>query len=382
MRRIIVIAVSLALPACAGMPSSGPSASQIKAASVSHSATASYEIVDITPAIAETLGRSVKRSSTGDFASMSGNPPRGIGIGDTLAITLYESSTGGLFSVQADEGSSGMPHVTLPPQIVDRAGMISVPYAGSIKVIGLSPRQVQAKIVSRLSGRAIEPQAIVSVVANESRLVTVTGDVEKAGRVPLNTGSERLMDAIAVAGGARGRPDDSYVRLTRGTRSREMLLSKIAKSPQNNVQLQPADQIFVYQNPQKFVALGASTVNSEVNFASDNLSLSEAMGRAGGLDDKRADPAGIFVFRYENAETFRRIGGNIAGGEGEVPLVYRLDLRNPDGFLSAQRFPIKNNDVVYFANSPSTELAKFLGLIGSGVGTAAAGTVTVVRVAQ
>ncbi len=382
MRLLVVCSLVLMLPGCAGLPSSGPTASQITAASVSRSATASYEVVDITPEIAEVVGRSVKRVATGDFSKLAVTPAHGIGVGDTLAVTLYESSPGGLIAAQANDAATGIPHITLPPQIVDRAGMISVPYAGSIKVAGLTPRQVQARIVSRLSARAIEPQAIVSVTANESRLVTVTGDVEKAARVPLNTGSERLMDAIALAGGARGRPDDSFVRLTRGARSQEMLLSKLANSPRNNVPLQPGDQIFMYQNPQKYVALGASMTNSEVNFASDNLTLSEAMGRAGGLDDKRSDPAGVFVFRYESADVYRRIGGNIPAGDGEVPLVYRLDLKKPDSFLAAQRFPIKNKDVVYFANSPSTELSKFLGLLGSGVGTAATGTITVVRVAQ
>lgn len=380
MRRIAFCALILALPGCGSMPSSGPTATQIKAASVSQRATASYEVVDITPAVAETVGRSVKRTAAGDFSKLSIKPANGIGVGDTIAVTLYESASGGLLGGQAEKGDAGMPQVQLPPQIVDRSGTISVPYAGSIKVIGLTPRQVQSRIVSRLSARAIEPQAIVSVVANESRLVTVTGDVEKAGRVPLNTGSERLMDAIAVAGGAKGRPDDSYVRISRGTRSQEMLLSRLARSPESNVRLQPGDQIFVYQNPQKYVALGASMTNSEVPFASDNLTLAEAIGRAGGLDDRRADPAGVFIFRYEDAGVYRRIGGDIGAGEGEVPLVYRLNLKQPDSFLAAQRFPIKNKDVVYFANSPSTELGKFLGLLGSGVGVAGTGTVTVVRV--
>lgn len=380
MRRTIACALVLALPACGSMPSSGPTATQIKAASVSQKATASYEVVDITPAVAEVVGSSVKRGAAGDFSRLAIKPAKGIGVGDTLAITLYESAPGGLLGSQAEAGAAGMPQVQLPPQIVDPAGSISVPYAGSIKVIGLTPRQVQSRIVSKLSARAIEPQAIVTVVANESRLVTVTGDVEKAGRVPLNTGSERVMDAIAVAGGAKGRPDDSYVRLMRGSRAQEMLMSRLARSPENNVRLQPGDQIFVYQNPQKYVALGASMTNSEVPFASDNLTLAEAIGRAGGLDDRRADPAGVFIFRYEDAGVYRRIGGDIGPGDGEVPLVYRLNLKQPDSFLAAQRFPIKNKDVVYFANSPSTDLGKFLGLLGAGVGVAGTGTVTVVRV--
>jgi polysaccharide biosynthesis/export protein len=379
---VVAMSTAFLLTACASMPSSGPTLNQIAAASSSKSSKTRYDIVEITPAVANLVRKSVARASSGRFSKLALQPAQGIGVGDTLEVTLYESSSGGLFAPRTETDAGGMPHVKLPPQIVDRFGMISVPYAGSIKVAGRSPRQVQATIVKRLSSRALEPQAIVSVIANESRLVTVTGDVEKAGRIPLNIGSERLLDSLALAGGARGRPDDSYVKLTRGTYSQEMLLSELANSPHNNVQLQPGDQIFVYQNPQRFVALGASINNSEVSFASNNLTLSEAIGRAGGLDDRRSDPAGVFVFRYEARDVYQQLFNSKATQGEEYPVVYQLDLQKPDSLLAAQRFPIKNKDVVYFANSPSTELSKFLALIGSGLGVAGSGSATIIKVAK
>lgn len=376
------VSIALVVSACSSMPSSGPTLSQITAAYQSESSESNFEIVEITPAVSKIVSQSIAKTTAGQFSRLVGSPTRGIGVGDTLVITIYEASNGGLFAPSAEPGAGGMPQLTLPPQVVDRSGMVSVPYAGSIKVSGRTPQQVQATIVKRLASRALEPQAIVSMVANESRLVTVTGDVEKSGRYPLNIGSERLLDALALAGSTKGRPDESYVKLTRGKHSEEMLLSELARSPKNNVALQPGDQIFIYQNPQKFVALGANITNSEISFSSDSLTLSEAIGRAGGLDDRRSDPAGVFVFRYEIREVYKRVISSRSGGNNDYPIVYKLDLRKPDGFLAAQRFPIRNKDIVYFANSPSTELSKFLALLGSGFGVVGQGSATVVRATQ
>ena len=382
MRKFLMVMSICAAPGCSELPASGPSTRQVISAASAETAQHGipYRIVEITPSVAEMLGQSLSRSSSGKFSSLPVRPARGIGVGDTLTISLYESHSGGLLSAKTEGDQNGAPRLTLPPQIVDNTGKITVPYAGAIVVTGLTPQQTQAIIVRRLSSRAIEPQAIVSVTGNESRLVSVTGDVERAGRVPLNTGNERLLDAIAMSGGAKGRQDDGYVKLTRGRQSQEMRLSLLIEHPEENVQLQPGDQISIYQNPQKFVAMGASNASAEINFASDNFSLSEAIGRAGGMDDRRSDPAGLFVFRYESDEVYRDLFG-VSDGKNAGAVVYRLDLHNPASLLAAQRFPMKNKDVVYFANSPSTELGKFLNLVGLGVAVTNGSAVAVARVA-
>lgn len=377
----VLTTLSVVLSACAELPSSGPTAKQIISASAPADEPSQYEVIDINVEVAEILRKSVRRASGSGFSELPLSPARGIGIGDSLSVTVFESSSGGLFSAksQSDGTANGTPNVVFPPQTVDRTGTITVPYAGNISVVGLSPQQVQKKIESRLSKRAIEPQAIVTIVGNESRLVTVSGDVTKGGRVPLNTGNERLLDALALAGGPKGTAQDTYIKLTRGKSSGDMLLERLINSPQENVPLQPRDQIFVYSKPQKFVALGANLTNAEVKFESASLTLAEALGRAGGLNDERADPAGVFVFRYESVDVYHSIGGRAATGDREIPIVYRLDLKSPGGFLAAQRFPIIDKDVVYFANSPSTELSKFFLLIGRGFTASYGGVSTVTK---
>jgi polysaccharide export outer membrane protein len=53
--------------------------------------------------------------------------------------------------------------------------------------------------------------------------------------------------------------------------------------------------------------------------------------------------------------------------EGKVPVVYRVDLKDPRAFLVAQNFPMKNKDVVYVANAPAAELQKFLNILTSSI---------------
>ena len=97
------------------------------------------------------------------------------------------------------------------------------------------------------------------------------------------------------------------------------------------------------------------------------MSLAEALAKAGGLQDFRSDPAGVFLFRYENpavVAALDRKPSEIAP-DGRVPLVYRLDLSDAKAYFAAERFPIEDKDILYAANADMTELEKFLGLINS-----------------
>jgi polysaccharide export outer membrane protein len=51
--------------------------------------------------------------------------------------------------------------------------------------------------------------------------------------------------------------------------------------------------------------------------------------------------------------------------EGKVPVVYKLDLKDPASFFVAQGFPIRDKDVVYVANAPAAELQKFLNMVST-----------------
>jgi polysaccharide biosynthesis/export protein len=104
------------------------------------------------------------------------------------------------------------------------------------------------------------------------------------------------------------------------------------------------------------------------------ISAEEAIAKAGGLQDQRADPAGVFVFRYEPANIVDQLAPNRAnGGTNPVPVVYHLDMSRTGSYFLARRFDIHNKDIVYAANAEFNEVQKFLNLLGSVLSPAATG---------
>src|SRR4029079_7198057 len=91
--------------------------------------------------------------------------------GDVLTVPIFEPGSGGLF-IPAEAGVRPGNFVTIPSQAVDNNGNISVPYAGNIRANGRTKSQLQEAIVDALKNRAIEPQVVVSVVTQQTSLVT------------------------------------------------------------------------------------------------------------------------------------------------------------------------------------------------------------------
>jgi polysaccharide export outer membrane protein len=66
--------------------------------------------------------------------------------------------------------------------------------------------------------------------------------------------------------------------------------------------------------PYSFTALGATGANAEIAFEATGITLAQALGRAGGLQDQRADVRGAFLFRLEDPRALDfRCGGRSAG---------------------------------------------------------------------
>lgn len=108
---------------------------------------------------------------------------------------------------------------SIPQQMVGEEGTITLPFVGALQVRGLTPQQVGREIVRRLAGRAHSPQAVVRVVQNDSRAVTVLGEVVSNRRMPLTA---RRAPARCAGGGQRpapaGRQDHDPARPQRADR--------------------------------------------------------------------------------------------------------------------------------------------------------------------
>lgn len=352
----------------AWLPSSGPSAAQVADL---EKIDAPILVIEVTDAVARRVTAAQKLGTFADTLSTGGAPAYVVGAGDVLEVSIWEAPPAALFGAIALDPRAGAATIratTLPEQIVNTEGVINVPFAGTVPVAGKSPQQIEADLVHRLSGKANQPQVLVRVIRNASSNVTVVGDVATSTRMPLTARGERLLDAIAAAGGVRQPVGKITIQLSRAGKVLSMPLDSIIQDPNQNVYLQPSDVVTALFQPLSFTVLGATGKNEEVNFEAQGISLAQALARSGGVQDIRGDAQGVFVFRFEEAGVMKGWSMPLPlTPEGKVPVVYRVDLKDPRSFLVAQGFPMKNKDVVYVANAPGAELQKFLNILTSSI---------------
>ncbi|MCK8783244.1 polysaccharide export protein [Roseomonas sp. NAR14] len=295
-----------------------------------------------------------------------------IGIGDSLLITIFESARGGLF-LSPTGGSMGQGNsVALPVQQVDRSGNVSVPFiAGTVRAAGRTPVEIQRDIESRLANRALEPQVVVTIADKRADPVSVVGDVVTSTRFSLDPSGERLLTALARAGGQKGAAYETIVTLQRRGQTERALLSEIAADPTQNIPLRPGDTIFIATTPRYFSVLGANGQSASLSqltrrfpFDATRMTMAEAVAKAGGLQDDRADPTAVFLFRMESRTTLANMGIQPpADAEERVPTIYAVDYTLADGFFLSNAFPIREQDIIFISVAPAVEFNKFLELV-------------------
>lgn len=371
-RGMLLLCVSL-LTACSSLPTSGPSTRNVVALG-QQPATAEVpevELIDVNGAVAQSLYQAQVNQSfaqLGDGTSSIG----AINIGDVLDITIWEAPPAVLFGgALSSTGSGNAQQTKLPEQMVSSSGTISVPFIGDVSVLGKTPVQVQNIIKGRLKKMANQPQVMVRMVQNNAANVSVI----RAGnsvRMPLTAAGERVLDAVAAVGGSTANVQDTNVQLTRGNVVRTIALEDLVAHPRQNILLRRGDVVTMITNPSTFTSMGAVGHTQQIGFSVKGLSLAEAVGRMGGLQDYRADARGVFVFRYaplselppEKQSKWAERG---YGDRAEIPVVYRLNLADANSMFWMQRFPVKDKDVVYVSNAPMAEVRKFLSFVFSPV---------------
>ena len=377
---IVWLALVCVLAGCSTLPGDGPNADDVVRQSKTNgdgTGLSRYEIVDIDAATVSVLRRREPDGFSAHFGDYRPSADLRIGLGDYVAVTIWEAGANGLFSapLTTDRFSTGAKSATIPEQAVNRDGTITVPYAGRIAVAGRTTEDVQVEIERALEGKAIQPQVLVNVVRPISNTVTVTGEVASGARIPLTAKGDRILDVVASAGGVRAPVNETMVRLSRGNTTVTVPMVRVVGKPRENVYLRPGDVLTLVRDPQSFLAYGATQVSQKIGFEADSISLSEAIAKVGGLADYRADPAGVFLFRYEPPAIARALRPDSPLlANGWVPVVYRLNMRDPASLFVAQSFPIFNKDVLFVSNAPLIDAQKafqIFNLVAAPVGTGA-----------
>ena len=120
-----------------------------------------------------------------------------IGSGDFITVSIFELINVGVTDTQNRE--------------IDETGNIRLPVVGKVKASGLSPSQLEERIIDILDQKGIMKDATVSVVVQQSRqnLYSIIGAPEigntRFGTYLIPQPNFRLLEAIALAGGVNGR---------------------------------------------------------------------------------------------------------------------------------------------------------------------------------
>lgn len=348
------------LSACATLPASGPTARDIQRGAA-RTKPAMFQIVDITGSVAGDIEQRAKLADEAQptLANLSREGWNDVvGLGDVLSVGIYEVGVS-LFGTGGgrDLGQAYDPSArgeAFPTIVVDRNGDITLPYVGRLHVAGRTTAEIQDMIVRGLRGQSQSPQALVAIKLNVSNTVFVGGDVRRPGRFDLSLQRERLLDAVALSGGASYSSEDTIVRFNRGNQTLEERLGRIRAGAPDDLVLVPGDRVELIKRPRSFVILGATGRVSQVPFETGDVSLAEAVARAGGPQDAQADPSAIFLFRYDPS---RPTDG------ATKPTIYRLNMMEPASYFLSQRFPVRDKDVIYIANAAANRPAKLVSII-------------------
>lgn len=347
--------LGLTLSGCATLPISGPTAGRIANDAKSEKNTLGFKITEFTPASLADESAPVPTASLGELAVGSVSQPVNIiRAGDSLTISIFEvgfSLFGGAMPLDArvENATANAQRVGIR---VDDQGRISLPYIGTLGVSGLTPEQLERAIEGRLLGLSQSPQAMVAIADSIANSVYVSGTIARPGRVPLTSARERVLDLVALAGGPTTDVDNVELRLVRNGRSAETRLGALRAEAADNIELAPGDRIELANKPRTFTVFGASDRVSQIPFGAGDVTLADALARAGGPSDNRADPKGVFLFRF-----VRRPDNS------EEPVIYRINLMTPESYFLAQRFAMQDKDLLYFSNSPSNLPTKFISVL-------------------
>lgn len=274
------------------------------------------------------------------------SPQATLAVGDTVRVKVFEKYEGGLYpTLRAGGGDLGA-------RRIDETGTVRVPYAGDVRVAGLTVPQAEKRILAQLSGKTQEPEVVVELVGDRSYTIMISGDIKNPGRISTLDGVNTVMEAINRAGGPMASATQPASQLEVIVRRGGGVIMRAQYTEVLNgkdIQIAPGDEIVLRPNALTYTVLGAVMKASNVDIERRDISLLEALGSVGGLMDARANKTGVYVFRL----------GDVADPTNRAK-IFRLDFMQPVSMFVAQQFNVRPKDVIYVTNAPLYEYDKML----------------------
>lgn len=344
---IVLCCLSLMVSGCAALPSDGPATSSIVRRDTSGDTRT--HIIDITTDNAGVISPAPTHLGLKSLETPVTENALLIGAGDVVTLSFTGAEDMGGSSSVAPKSVSPMAPIK---EEVSPDGTISVPFSGRAYIAGLSGTAASRRVSRAMSSVTTALDVTVAVSKHNHNIVYVSGDVRKPGGIVLGPVPARVGDIIGEAGGVVRDIHDASAAYTvtvlREGQAAQADLSTVMGGL-DDILLQGGDRVRVSLNASHYNVLGATGKVAEFPFNASNLSLMTALARAGGLADGRANPKGVFVFRQKSDGRF----------------IYHFDMTNPSTFFAAETFSLRDRDILYVSDAPTTQIYKMFSLIGT-----------------
>jgi polysaccharide export outer membrane protein len=265
--------------------------------------------------------------------------PYGIESGDILSIVVWDHPE--LSGAGAAAGAGAEPAGAAPAAgfVVDHEGMVQFPYAGRLKLAGLTEDQARKLLTTKLAHYIRNPKVTLRVQSYRSKRVYVDGEVKNPGLLAINDIPMTLMEALNRAGGMLPTADQSQISLTREGSTYRINLPQMVQKGVNpaSIMLTSGDVVRVLSRDEsKVFVSGEVNAPRALTMHNGRLTLNEALGETGGINPLSGDSGQVYVVRKSTTE----------------PVVYRLDAKQAGALAIAEGFELHPKDVVYVAATP------------------------------
>ena len=225
------------------------------------------------PTLAATSGKDPSAAVAGSTApSVAVDQSFALGVGDVVDVGVIGRND---FSTRAR---------------VSTEGTIVLPLLGGVKALGLTTSELAQQTQDALAkgGFYANPMVRVEVTGVASRYATVLGNVANAGLLPLDR-NYRLSDLIARVG-AHSAEGSSTVILTRADgSSKKYLMEDLATGGGSDPLIMAGDKIYVPSVTSVVIYLSGQVKSPGSVPISKEVTLREAIAKAGGLTDMGSD---------------------------------------------------------------------------------------------
>ena len=271
--------------------------------------------------------------------------PYRIGPGDSLYITVWDHP-------ELTSPAGTQQQTVANGRLVRSDGTLFYPYVGSISVGGKTIEEVRQTIEQKLAKFVERPQVDVSIVGYNSQHVLLQGAFMKTDPLSITSVPLTLAQALGTATINADQANMSDLVLSRDGQNYHLDLAALydSRGLAKDIYLKPGDRLMLpYNDSEEVYVMGEVMRPQAVTFRTlSSISLTQALGRVGGLNPVTSNGRAVYVIRGAN---------NLKNTPAKV---FQLDARSPAAFALGDDFRLKPGDVVFVGAAGITRWNRFL----------------------